>query len=278
MVNDGAVFCDAADKHNRLKGKRSRKEDVDDVPCEARAETVADLCQGEALLLGVDKVGFGEDGASGGDLGKSTPVFEGECCKGFDTGQVQAPCLLVEEAPRTGGAGGVCFAVEIIPVLVEGDEAETLAPHTENGARLSMEAVHCLHSAEAIIVPAIGCNERGGGGGGSHGIDSGKVESADDVPKRVGDRPVMKHPGGPKDFSACIDFRNVNGNGTDVDAEEMRCAVHDSFPSHRRSCGRVAHTAPRAWHTVQFRIGPICRPVKLDEPLRKPGSRVLVTI
>ncbi len=116
MVHDGAVFCDAADEDNRLEGKRSRKEDVDDVPCETRAEAVADLFQGEALLLGVDKVGFGEDGASGGDLGKGTPVFEGECRKGFDTGQVQAPCLLVEEAPRTGGAGGVCLAVEIIPV------------------------------------------------------------------------------------------------------------------------------------------------------------------
>ncbi len=113
-----------------------------------------------------------------------------------------------------------------------------------------MEAVHRLHGAEAIIVPAIGCDERRGGGGGGHGIDSGKVESADDVPKRAGDRPVMKHPGGPEDFSACIDFRHMDGNGTDVDAEEMRCAIHDSFPSHRLSCGRAAHTAPRAWHTV----------------------------
>ena len=92
-----------------------------------------------------------------------------------------------------------------------------------------MAPMHRLHDAEAVVVPAVGCNERRSGGCGGHGIDFGEVEPADDLPKRADDVAVMKHPGSFNDFPLGIDFSYMNGNGADVDPEEMRRNTHSCF-------------------------------------------------
>ena len=83
MLDHRLVHGHAAGQDQRRTDLLVRHQGVDDVFGQAFAETVADLGDGISLLLGMNQVRFGENGAAGGDFGGAFLVAEGDGAERF---------------------------------------------------------------------------------------------------------------------------------------------------------------------------------------------------
>ncbi len=86
---------------------------------DAPAQSVADLSQRKAFLLGVCQVGLGEHGAAGGDLRCLARAASGDGGELRGAGEIQASRLLVEEAAGPGRAAGIGLVAGVAAGLVE---------------------------------------------------------------------------------------------------------------------------------------------------------------
>jgi hypothetical protein len=84
-----------------------------------------------------------------------------------------------------------------------------------------MPAAYRLHEADPVVIAGVGGYDGRGSGGAGQDPDLGKVESPDNLPKRVGEIAVMNPLFRLQNPAAIIDQGSINGDGADIDSQEM---------------------------------------------------------
>jgi hypothetical protein len=84
------------------------------------------------------EIGLGEHGAAGSDLRRLSTVLPGQFAKLGASGKSQPAGLLIEEAARSGGAGGTCFKILEPALGIKAEEHELLSPDYEQRAHSPM--------------------------------------------------------------------------------------------------------------------------------------------
>ena len=136
---NGRVLGDAAGEDHGLLRRLATQEGVRDVLRKPAADAVADLLQGEARLLRVHEVSARKHCAPRGDLRRRRCARARATHQLTDSRESEPPGLLIEEASRAGGAGGVRPCSPVASLAVELYEAELFTAHKDDGADVREE-------------------------------------------------------------------------------------------------------------------------------------------
>ena len=235
---DRRVQGDPAAEQKRLRQVCAPGHGVGNVLGQAVAKPVADRLQSVALLLGVDQIGLGENGAARGDAGARGGVLHRLAGDGRGAGQVQAPGLLIQKGPRAGRTGGTAAAAQIPAVRPQADQLKFLAAHIKDRTGFG-PVVPGGGDAADLLVEAFG-GPNGFGGGGAYGHPEGwwQIEGGENIDQGAGCVTVVKFISGVDDPAFGGHLDDTDRNRSDVDPQYVgRYGLHAlSFVPVQSSC------------------------------------------
>jgi hypothetical protein len=201
-------------------------------------ETIADGRMGIAFLLGMDEIGFGENGATGSNFRGLVSVGVRRTGKISRIFKPKTPRLLIEKAARTRSTGGVAPEALISPFTVKTDETEFLPTHHQSGSGLGMPLPQGGDEGHLVIVMGIGFKISLSSASGDHGCGRVLFKILQKLCERSGNVAMVEGIGCPPHLPGIVHKGHTDGD---------RPCVHAKYPGffnlHRKKPPSKEHTA-----------------------------------